>query len=92
VIGQSDRPGVPARLLMGSIRAYQAVLSPALRGNCRCHPSCSHYGYEAIQLHGAGKGSWLAVKRIGRCHPFHEGGFDPVPGSPDAEAAPGSSA
>ena len=81
--GSSER-GVPARALMGSIRLYQMVLSPVLGGNCRFHPSCSHYGYEAIALHGAGKGSWLAVKRIGRCQPFHEGGFDPVPGSADA--------
>ena len=77
--------GIPARLLMGSIRLYQMVLSPVLGGNCRYYPSCSRYGFEAIALHGAGKGSWLAVKRIGRCQPFHEGGFDPVPGSPDAE-------
>ncbi len=97
--GQRDaKPGVPARVLMGSIRAYQKVLSPVLGANCRYHPSCSHYGYEAIELHGVGRGSWMAVKRIGRCHPFHEGGFDPVPGSVDAEpdvdtqAAPGSSA
>ena len=84
--GQSEaKSGVPARILMGSIRAYQKVLSPALGGNCRYHPSCSHYGYEAIQIHGAGRGSWMAVKRISRCHPFHQGGFDPVPGAPDPE-------
>ena len=45
----------------------------------RYYPSCSQYGYDAIRLHGAGRGSWMAVKRIGRCHPFHEGGYDPVP-------------
>jgi len=86
VTGPSEaKSGVPARILMGSIRAYQKVLSPALGGNCRYQPSCSHYGYEAIQIHGAGRGSWMAVKRISRCHPFHEGGFDPVPGAPDPE-------
>jgi putative membrane protein insertion efficiency factor len=68
-----------ARTLLGSIRVYQKLLSPFMGGNCRFHPSCSRYGYEAVQVHGAAKGSWLAVKRIGRCHPFNEGGLDPVP-------------
>ena len=64
---------------MGSIRVYQKVLSPAFGGNCRYYPSCSKYGYDAIRRHGAGRGSWMAVKRIGRCQPFHDGGYDPVP-------------
>jgi len=68
-----------ARSVMGSIRVYQKVLSPFMGGNCRFHPSCSHYGYEAVQVHGAAKGSWLAAKRIGRCHPWNAGGLDPVP-------------
>jgi len=72
-------PSVAARLLMGSVRVYQKALSPALGGNCRYYPSCSEYGYDAIRLHGAGRGSWMAVKRIGRCQPFHDGGYDPVP-------------
>ena len=77
---QSAEPVSPgARAVMGSTLVYQKVLSPIFGGNCRFHPSCSHYGYEAVQVHGAAKGSWLAVKRIGRCHPFHEGGLDPVP-------------
>lgn len=46
---------------------------------CRFHPTCSHYGFEAIETHGVIKGSWLAIVRISKCHPFHEGGFDPVP-------------
>ena len=69
---------------MGLIRGYQRTVSPLLGSNCRYHPSCSHYTYEAIEIHGVARGSWLGIKRIGRCHPFHEGGFDPVPGSSDA--------
>ena len=61
------------------IRMYQLTLSPMLGPRCRFYPSCSHYGMEAIDKHGALRGSWLTMKRIGRCHPFHEGGFDPVP-------------
>ncbi|MEN8112831.1 MAG: membrane protein insertion efficiency factor YidD [Actinomycetota bacterium] len=72
-------PSPAARLFMGGVRVYQKALSPILGGNCRYYPSCSEYGYDAIRLHGAARGSWMAVKRIGRCHPFHEGGFDPVP-------------
>ena len=72
-------PSPATRLMMGSVRVYQKVLSPVLGGNCRYYPSCSEYGYDAIRLHGAARGSWMAVKRIGRCHPFHEGGYDPVP-------------
>lgn len=72
-------PSPAAWLMMGSVRVYQKVLSPVLGGNCRYYPSCSEYGYDAIRLHGAARGSWMAVKRIGRCHPFHEGGYDPVP-------------
>lgn len=66
-------------LLMGLIRLYQLTLSRALPPSCRFTPSCSHYGYEAVQKYGAIKGGWLAIKRIGRCHPFHPGGYDPVP-------------
>jgi uncharacterized protein len=61
------------------IRLYQNTLSRAMPPSCRFVPSCSHYGYEAIEKYGFLKGSWLAVKRIGRCHPFSEGGYDPVP-------------
>jgi len=62
------------------IRAYQVALSPLLGQNCRFYPSCSHYALEAIEEYGALRGAWLTVKRISRCHPWHEGGFDPVPG------------
>lgn len=62
------------------IRVYQVALSPLLGPNCRYYPTCSHYAIEAIETHGSLRGAWLAIKRISRCHPWHEGGFDPVPG------------
>ncbi|MEB4590815.1 membrane protein insertion efficiency factor YidD [Candidatus Thiothrix sp. Deng01] len=68
-------------LLLLIIRGYQLFLSPLLGSNCRFYPTCSHYAREAIETHSALKGSWLALRRIGRCNPWHEGGFDPVPGA-----------
>ena len=67
------------KLLRFLLRAYQLMISPLLGPRCRFYPSCSNYALEALQVHGAGKGSWLAAKRVCRCHPFNEGGFDPVP-------------
>ena len=67
------------RLLTAVIRAYQVLLSPVLGANCRFHPSCSQYARVAIERHGALRGGWLAIRRVGRCHPFHQGGMDPVP-------------
>jgi putative membrane protein insertion efficiency factor len=64
---------------MGLIRLYQMTISRTLPPSCRFTPSCSHYGYEAIRKHGAIKGSWLAIKRVARCHPLNPGGYDPVP-------------
>ena len=61
------------------IRGYQLAISPLLGPRCRFYPSCSHYAIEAIDSHGAVRGTWLTFRRIARCHPFHEGGFDPVP-------------
>ena len=61
------------------IRGYQLAISPLLGPRCRFYPSCSHYAIEAIETHGALRGIWLTIKRISRCHPWHEGGFDPVP-------------
>ncbi len=69
------------RFLLGAIRMYQAT-GPARRPRCRYIPTCSSYAAEAIQSHGAGRGSWLAVKRIGRCHPLGSHGYDPVPEVP----------
>ena len=66
-------------ILIFIIQAYSALLSPFLGDNCRYTPSCSQYAKEAILLHGTSKGLWLAIKRISRCHPFHQGGYDPVP-------------
>lgn len=70
---------LPARLLRTTIHAYQGVVSPVLGPRCRFHPSCSHYLDEAIERHGALRGIWLGMRRVSRCHPFHPGGFDPVP-------------
>jgi uncharacterized protein len=61
------------------IRIYQYTVSPLLGPRCRFYPSCSQYALEAVQQHGAFKGAWLALARLLRCHPFHPGGFDPVP-------------
>ena len=73
-------PAAAAWCLSRLIRGYQLVLSP-LKGapTCRFHPTCSAYALEAVQLHGAARGSWLALRRLGRCHPFCAGGYDPVP-------------
>lgn len=68
-----------ARLLLAVVAAYRRFLSPALGQRCRFHPSCSGYAAEALEVHGAARGGWLAVRRLGRCHPFHRGGHDPVP-------------
>ncbi|TCJ14721.1 membrane protein insertion efficiency factor YidD [Parasulfuritortus cantonensis] len=67
------------RLLIGAIRFYQIALSPYFGSQCRFTPTCSEYAKEAVAKHGALKGAWLAVRRIGRCHPYHPGGHDPVP-------------
>ncbi|MFZ4694287.1 MAG: membrane protein insertion efficiency factor YidD [Verrucomicrobiia bacterium] len=63
------------------LRFYQAAVSPHLGRWCRFEPSCSEYARQAIEAHGAGRGTWLAVCRVARCHPFHAGGHDPVPSS-----------
>jgi putative membrane protein insertion efficiency factor len=68
-----------SRLLLALVRAYRYLLSPWWGRGCRFHPTCSEYAAEAIERHGASRGAWLAVRRIARCHPWHAGGFDPVP-------------
>ena len=64
--------------MISLIRFYQLCISPLLGNNCRYYPSCSQYAIEAIEKKGIIRGSWMAVKRICRCHPFHDGGYDPV--------------
>lgn len=66
-------------VLVAAIRIYQIALSPYFGSQCRFTPTCSEYAKEAVIQHGALKGSWLAIRRIGRCHPYHPGGHDPVP-------------
>ncbi|ENO83118.1 MULTISPECIES: membrane protein insertion efficiency factor YidD [Thauera] len=66
-------------LLIALLRFYRYAISPMLGRNCRFHPTCSEYAIEAVQRHGALRGGWLAARRVGRCHPFNPGGYDPVP-------------
>ncbi|MBQ1783974.1 MAG: membrane protein insertion efficiency factor YidD [Gammaproteobacteria bacterium] len=68
-----------ARLLILLVRSYQLIISPLLGPRCRFTPSCSCYAIDALRLHGPWRGVWLAARRIGRCHPLHPGGHDPVP-------------
>ena len=67
------------RLLIALINVYKYAISPYMAGSCRYTPSCSSYAIESIQRFGVFKGCWLAIRRVGRCHPWHEGGLDPVP-------------
>ena len=67
------------KILILPIRAYQYLISPLLPSSCRYSPTCSQFAIEALQKHGVFAGGWMAIKRIGRCHPWHEGGYDPVP-------------
>lgn len=71
--------GAIARGSLGAIRLYRLVVSPVLPPACRFLPTCSAYAMEAIERHGAAKGAWLAMRRLLCCHPFHAGGYDPVP-------------
>ena len=68
-----------SRLLLALIKAYRYGISPLLGPSCRFFPSCSEYAAQAVEKYGAGRGAWLALKRIARCHPWHPGGYDPVP-------------
>jgi putative membrane protein insertion efficiency factor len=87
------RPDWKARILLGAIGAYQGVLSPLTYSPCKFHPTCSRYAAEAIRMHGARRGAWLALRRLARCHPFGPGGFDPVPeilDTPESHAVSGA--
>ena len=64
--------------MVAGLTAYKRFLSPLLPGACRFYPTCSEYMMEAVAKHGSARGIWMGVKRLGRCHPFHAGGFDPV--------------
>lgn len=66
-------------LVKAPIRFYRYAISPLMASHCRFHPTCSCYALEAIDKHGALRGSWLTLCRLGRCHPWHSGGYDPVP-------------
>lgn len=67
------------QIFIGLFRFYQKAISPLTPPSCRFYPTCSHYGVEALEKHGAIKGLYLTIRRISKCHPFHEGGLDPVP-------------
>lgn len=67
------------KVIIGMLRFYQLAISPLLGRHCRFEPTCSAYAIEAVQVHGAWRGTGLALARVGRCHPWHPGGFDPVP-------------
>jgi putative membrane protein insertion efficiency factor len=84
----------PARAALALIRFYRTFISPALPPSCRYTPSCSAYAAEAIERFGFGRGGWLALRRLLRCHPFHAGGHDPVPSlvAPNGTRVPVSTA
>ena len=89
--------GPAGRALLGAVRFYQRAISPALPPRCRFAPTCSAYASEAVAVHGAARGSWLALRRLVKCAPWHPGGFDPVParrdgGTPGTDHSSGSAA
>ncbi|MGC3995063.1 MAG: membrane protein insertion efficiency factor YidD [Propionicimonas sp.] len=73
-------------VLIALLKAYRAVISPLYGNVCKYYPSCSAYALEAVTVHGAVKGTWLATRRLASCHPWAAGGYDPVPGTPAALA------
>jgi uncharacterized protein len=77
------------RAVLAVIAGYQRFISPLLVPRCRYAPSCSSYAAEAIETHGLARGGWLALRRVSRCHPFHRGGYDPVPTALSAQKVSG---
>ena len=71
------------QVLIGFLKLYRLIVSPLYGNVCRYYPSCSAYALRAVEVHGAGRGSWLALRRLLRCHPWAPGGYDPVPGTPE---------
>lgn len=67
------------KIFIALVRGYQLIISPFLGSNCRFYPTCSHYMIQAIEQHGGMKGVYLGIRRLSKCHPWHEGGIDPVP-------------
>jgi putative membrane protein insertion efficiency factor len=96
-LADAQHQGLVARVLIALVRGYKLFVSPHFHGSCRFVPSCADYAREAVERHGAARGSWLALRRLARCHPLARAGFDPVPtitrtsASHDTEL-PGSSA
>ncbi|WP_448641725.1 membrane protein insertion efficiency factor YidD [Geodermatophilus sp. URMC 63] len=84
------RPGPVARALLAAVGFYSRAISPALPPRCRFAPTCSTYAAEAVAVHGAGRGSWLALRRLLKCAPWHPGGFDPVPAPRAGRATAGT--
>jgi putative membrane protein insertion efficiency factor len=80
----------PARALLFLVRVYQAFFSGLMPSACKFYPSCSHYAADALRVHGARRGAWLALRRVLRCHPFRRGGVDFVPGVDDVSRADSS--
>jgi putative membrane protein insertion efficiency factor len=73
------RPSIPARIVLIPVHVYRTIVSPLMPPSCRFYPSCSAYAVEALTVHGAARGSWLTLRRLLRCGPWHPGGLDPVP-------------